>query len=330
MSRWQKRKRASAGKGKLIQPLGAQTDWLLLLFSLPTKRTSERVEVWRKLRRIGALPLGTSGYLLPNRPSNQEHFQWLAATVRGYKGEASVVQVQAIDDFSSEEIRHRFNSVRSHDYQQLLGEVSKLQKQKRFGGIQLASARRRLEEIVAIDFFDCGLRKQAEDMVGSDRLFTNKPLPRKLPAQGAKALEFRNETWVTRPRPGIDRVSSAWLIKKFIDPAAKFAFAKRAAEVPGAVPFDMFEGAGFSHVGDDCTFETLCKKFAIRDPKVVTIGEMVHDADLQDEKFGRSEAIAFERVLHGWAQEGIADRVLLERGMNLFEGVFRSLRSRAR
>lgn len=321
------RKRASVGKSRAIQLPGAQADWLLLLFSLPTKRTSERVEVWRRLKRIGALPLGTSGYLLPNTASNQEHFAWLATNIHAYKGEASVIQVHAIDGLSPQAIAERFNAARSADYQELMDEVSKMQKAKRFGGLHMASARRRLDAISAIDFFDCALRKPAEDSIlGSKGLLPKAPSP-KLRARAAKASGFRNRTWVTRPRPGIDRVSSAWLIKKFIDHGAKFAFAKRAAELRGAVPFDMFEGKGFSHVGDDCTFETLCKEFAIRDPKVLVIAEMVHDADLQDEKFGRSEAIVFESVLHGWAQEGITDRVLLERGMSLFEGFFRSLGS---
>lgn len=297
--------------------------WLLLLFSLPTKRNSERVEVWRKLKRIGALPLATPGYLLPNTPLNQEHFVWLATTIRGYKGEASVLQVQASDDLSSEEIAERFNALRSQDYQELIDELSKLQKQKTAPGAQLASIRRRFDEIAAIDFFGCGLRRRAEELLLSSNRYATSTLPSpRTSSRQMKKLEFHKKTWVTRPRPGIDRVSSAWLIRKFIDPAARFAFAARAAEVPGAIAFDMFEGTGFSHVADNCTFETLCREFTIRDPKVLVIAEMVHDADLQDEKFGRSEAIALDSVLNGWAQSGLPDEELLERGMNLFEGLF--------
>ena len=302
--------------------------WLLLLFSLPTKQNSERVEVWRKLKRIGALPLGTPGYLLPNRPPNQEHFEWLATTIRGHKGEASVMQVQAIDDLSVEEIAKRFNAVRSQDYQALIDDLSKRRKRRTPSGLQLASARRRFEEIAAIDFFNCALRRRAEDVL----LSSSRPATRKLPSANAssqvmKRSDFQNRKWLTRPRPGIDRVSSAWLIKKFIDPAASFSFATQAAAIADAIPFDMFEGTGFSHVGDNCTFETLCKQFAILNPKVLVMAEMVHDADLQDEKFGRSEAIALDSVLSGWAQEGITDEALLERGMNMFEGLFRSMQS---
>src|SRR5215469_13231007 len=135
--------------------------WLLLLFSLPTKRNSERVEVWRKLKRIGALSLQTPGHLLPNKLPNQEHFEWLAVTIRGYKGKASVIQVQAIDDLSSEQIADRFNLARSQDYQELINELHRIQKQKTTASVQLASLRRRFEEIMAIDFFDCSLRRLA-------------------------------------------------------------------------------------------------------------------------------------------------------------------------
>src|SRR5437868_15516542 len=92
-----------------------QRPWLLLLFSLPAKRNSERVEVWRKLKRIGALPLGPPGYLLPNSAVNHEHFEWLASTIRSYRGDASVIQVQAIDDLPFEQQVKRFNESRWRD-----------------------------------------------------------------------------------------------------------------------------------------------------------------------------------------------------------------------
>jgi hypothetical protein len=131
---------------------------------------------------------------------------------------------------------------------------------------------------------------------------------------------------MTRPRPGIDRVSSAWLILRFIDPKARFTFGTHSGKVPGAVPFDMFQSDGFGHRGDSCTFETLCKEFQISDPKVKVISHIIHDADLGDEKFGRSEGIALDRVLIGWAQQDLSDEELLHRGIELIEGLYRSIR----
>ena len=125
--------------------------------------------------------------------------------------------------------------------------------------------------------------------------------------------------------PGVDRVTSAWLIRKFIDPKAKFAFAPEDKKPAKAVPFDMYEG-GFGHRGEDCTFERLLKVFHIRDKKVLVMAEVVHDADLFDEKFGRKEGFGIDEVMKGWGREGLSDRELLKRGMQLAEGLYKSLR----
>jgi hypothetical protein len=132
---------------------------------------------------------------------------------------------------------------------------------------------------------------------------------------------YRGRTWLTRPRPEIDRVGSAWLIRKFIDPEARFAFARNTSAEPDAVSFDMLD-AEFSHVGDDCTFETLTKRFAIRDKAVQKIGEMIHDADLEDDKFQRVEAVGIDRLLKGWAKEGLPDEEILRRGCECFDALY--------
>jgi hypothetical protein len=139
-----------------------------------------------------------------------------------------------------------------------------------------------------------------------------------------KAAEYRNRIWVTRPRPGIDRVSSAWLIERFIDPKARFVFADGPESKPQAVPFDMFSTEGFGHRKDDCTFETLCKEFAIRDNRVRRIAHIIHDADLGDEKFGRMEGVGLDQVLGGWAKQEMPDSELLRRGIELIEGLYNS------
>ena len=149
---------------------------------------------------------------------------------------------------------------------------------------------------------------------------------RQTPSSGHKARkEYLDRVWVTSPRPGIDRVSSAWLIRRFIDANAQFVFANNPKQYPDAIPFDMYQGGGFGHRGEDCTFETLRKEFAIRDKRVESIAEMIHDADLSDERFGRTDALGLDRVLIGWAQQGISDDELLRPGMELIEGLYRSI-----
>jgi len=298
--------------------------WLLLVFSLPAKRASQRVEIWRKLRRYGMLPLRSSGYVLPNSAVNQERMEWLAAAIRTYKGQASVVQAQSFDDLPAERLKQRFLEARAHDYQKLFYEAKKIlamSPSRRPAG-RLNRLRRRFLELQDIDFFGSPLRARLESLLNrADQADAAKP------ARGRKrkAGEYVNRLWITRPRPGIDRVSSAWLIRRFIDPKAKFVFGVEPTAHADAIPFDMFSPEGFGHRGEDCTFETLCKQFSIRDSRVRRIAEIIHDADLGDERFARPEGQGLDRVLNGWAKQELPDDELLQRGIELIEGLYESL-----
>jgi len=298
--------------------------WLLFIFSLPAKNASQRVDIWRKLQRYGMLPLRSAGHLLPNTAMNQERMEWLAASIRSYKGQASVVEVQRFDDLSHDRLKELFQEARSRDYQKALHEAKKLvaSSPSRKPGGRLNRIRRRLQELQDIDFFGNPLRAKLETFlaaaeaqeVGNMRTSTSR-----------KSKQYLNRQWVTRPRPGIDRVSSAWLIRRFIDSRARFVFAPNPDLHPTAIPFDMFCPQGFGHRGEDCTFETLCREFAIRDKKVKSIAQITHDADLGDDKFGRAEGEGLDRVLHGWANQDLPDDELLRRGMDLMEGLYDSL-----
>ncbi len=298
--------------------------WLLFVFSLPAKRASQRVEVWRKLQRYGAVPLGNSGYLLPNSAANRERFEWLATAIRKYRGEASVIEVQAIDNLSSTQLVARFTEARTRDYQELLQELQGLASappQER-SAARLSRLRHRFQEIAAIDFFGNPFRKRVEELLETaqtSRLMASAAEPKKVSRK-----DYRGRLWVTRPRPGVDRATSAWLIRRFIDPKARFTFAPEGRAPRGTIPFDMFHG-GFGHRGEDCTFETLRKQFHIRDRRVAVMAQIVHDADLYDQKFGRKEGFGIDEVLKGWARKGMADKDLLDRGMDLIEGLYSSL-----
>ncbi len=303
----------------------SRVPWLLLVFSLATKHASRRVEVWRRLRRYGAAPLRNSGYLLPNNPANREHFEWLATAIRRYKGEASVVQVHSIDNLGPEQIAQRFSDLRSRDYRGLIRDLQKhlSTPSGKSSAARLSRLRHRYQEIVAIDFFHSPLRERVEELLeradsrnSKQATNTGAPLgPRK---------SYRGKIWVTRPRPEIDRVASAWLIRRFVDPKARFAFASAPEDVPSAIPFDMFHH-GFGHRGEDCTFETLRKLFRVRDRKVGVLAQIVHDADLGDEKFGRLEGLGIEQVLKGWGKQELPDREILAHGFQLIEGLYHSL-----
>jgi hypothetical protein len=296
--------------------------WLLLVFSLPRNGASLRVAVWRKLQRYGSLPLGNSGYLLHNSGGNREKFEWLATTIRGAQGEASVLEVQAIDNCSKPQLKKRFSDARGQDYRELLKLLRSASPRPGKSPVHIARLRQRFQDIVSIDFFGSPLREQV------DRVLTAMQQPStrltSLEPDKVSRSTYRGRKWVTRPRPGVDRVMSAWLIRKFIDPKARFVFAGEDQKPRDAVPFDMYEG-GFGHRGEDCTFETLTKAFRIRDKRASVMGQIVHDADLFDEKFGRKEGFGVDEIMKGWARQGIGDRELLERGIQLTEGLFQSL-----
>ena len=297
--------------------------WLLLTFTLPTKRASQRVEIWRKLQRFGTVPLGNSGYLLPSSPSNEERFEWLATAIRKYGGDASVVHVESIDNLSRPQLIGRFAEARAREYQELIRELQRFSSTRveGKGAGRLSRLRNRFQEIVDVDFFDSPLQKRVQELL--------EQAARSHAAKSGAAAnskinpkDYRGRVWVTRPRPGVDRCASAWLIRRFIDRKARFAFAPEDRVSAGAVPYDMFHEEGFGHRGDDCTFETLTKQFHVRDPKVAVIGQMIHDADLADDRFGRKEGYGVDQILKGWARQRISDDKLLERGIELIEGLY--------
>jgi len=294
--------------------------WLLLVMSLPTSKASERVGMWRKLQKFGAIPFRNAGYLLPNSPINQERFEWMATTIRSFEGEASILSVHGMDDIPTRVLQEQFRQARASDYESLIAELIKLGPAADSVSGTMKRLRRRYDEIQAIDFFENPLRKKAEKALQRAEQPKNKAASSK--AGKASKADYQKRLWLTRPRPGIDRVSSAWLIARFIDPKPTFVFSSDPAAHANAVPFDMFQGGGFGHVGDHCTFETLTISFGIKDEKVHIIGQAIHDADLEDDKFARPEGRTINQILQGWARQGIADDELLRRGMDLIEGLY--------
>lgn len=304
------------------------TSWLLLLFSLPTNRNTERVAVWRRLRKLGAVQIKTSTYLLPDEPAQYEQFQWLAKQIRDYGGDSTLVRAQEIEGLTREKVVSLFNAVRDKEYVDLKKALQNFISRRRgkseadFAAAELERLTKQFRDLRQIDFFDSPrghdvamLLRRAEGPKHSAKL------------QVLDAKQYRGKTWLTRPRPEIDRVGSAWLIFKFIDPNAKFVFAPIARAIPEAIPFDMLD-AEFSHHGNCCTFETLTKRFAISDKAVIKIGEMIHDADLDDARFQRVECVGIDRVLKGWAKQGLPDEEILRHGFQCFDALYSFLQRR--
>jgi hypothetical protein len=303
--------------------------WLLLLYALPTKRTTARVNLWRKLKKFGAVSLKTSAYVLPDNPAHYERFQWLAKQIRDDGGEATLIRVAEIEGLPEEQVIQLFNVARGAEYKELMaGAREMIERSKRTKdptiSEELAKHHSRFNEIKEIDYFNSPAGQDAQMLLQrAERLASGRKkgaVPKVL-----NRKDFQSKTWITRPRPGIDRVGTAWLIRKFIDPRAKFVFGMEAEKFPHALPYDMAD-VEFSHHGDDCTFETLLKRFAIEDGAAQRLSEMIHDADLEDGKFQRVECVGLNMVFEGWAKIGLSDDEILSKGVECFEALYQKLK----
>ena len=308
-------------------PAKGKLTWLLLLFSLPTKRKTERVAVWRRLKKMGAVQMKTSTYLLPDEPAQYEQFQWLAQQIRDYGGDSTLVRAQEIEGLTRDEVVSLFNTAREAEYGDLKKALQNIISRRRKRDAESAAGElerltRQFRELQQIDFFNSARGHEVAMLL---RRVEGPQRSRKL--QTLEAKQYRGKTWLTRPRPEIDRVGSAWLIFRFIDPKAKFVFAPSAQSIPGAIPFDMLD-AEFSHHGNNCTFETLVKRFALADKAVARIAEMIHDADLDDAKFQRVDCLGIDRVLKGWAKQGLTDEHILDHGFECFDALYAFLQRR--
>ena len=301
------------------------TSWVFFMFQLSARRASKRVSVWRKLQKYGALNWKNCAYILPLNSTNLERFQWLAAEIQKYQGESSVIEVPRIHGHTDKQVMAMFNGARALQYEALVRNLrlalrAAVSRSKAEQLLAFSRLNRRLTDLSTIDFFGCGMRKQAEQLMKEleARARGDGPYRR---GNHQKAGPYRSRVWQTRPRPEIDRVGSAWLIRHFIDPEAKFVFSAEQDAHPGTIRFDMF-GGDFTHVGDDCTFETLLKRFNLRDKQLQQIAQIIHDADLEDDKFGRPEGRAIELITKGWGKMNWPDEEILRKGFELFDALY--------
>ncbi len=314
--------------------------WLTLLTTLPPKPTRHRVGVWRKLQRMGAVRLRGAGWLLPETPETTELFQWLVQEIQSFRGEATLLRVDRIETMTDEEIASLFHKARGVEYQavvqgcrDILRHLDRYQANHRRSIPQLRSKldglKRELDRVQSIDYLKAPAGERARSLweTTAKRLRAAETRPRARSGRHRTSLPPRGSTWVTRPRPHIDRIASAWLIKRFCDPEAKFAFADAADAARKGIPFDVL-GADFGHHGEDCTFETLVKRFGIKDRRIRTMAEIVHEADLHDGKFTRNEATGVDLAINGLVEATPDDHELLERGMAIFNGLYTVLKQK--
>lgn len=322
----------------------AKPEWILLIHQLPPKPTSLRVRTWRKLQKLGAVAVKNSVYVLPFDEKSHEDFQWLKQEIEASGGEGTVFRAGSVEGATDDEIIASFRRERDTEYSRLTAELDgitgAIREQKRGGHLtpgrvghyetELNKLHAELERVVSTDFFEARGRAAALSAYERCLKALRESQGRGAGAQGAKGstdatlslADYQGRRWVTRRNLHIDRLASAWLIKRFIDRRPRFLFVSEGEGVEGAIPFDMF-GADLTHHGEDCTFETMLKRFGLGgDPALREIAEIVHDIDLKDNKFNRLEATGLDAAVRGLAALLNDDRKLLRQVCVLFDGLY--------
>ena len=299
-------------------------NWLLLLHQLPAKPAYARVKLWRRLQAVGAVAVKNAVYALPAGPQSQEDFEWVLKEIGEAGGEGMIVEARLIDGLSDDAVRTMFNNAREADYRALAKEIRAVQKDA--APAQIARLRTEAARIVAIDFFGANGREDVDARLAA--LSASDAAPVRAPKP---IVSGAGNVWVTRRNVHVDRIGSAWLIRRFIDPEASFKFvpAKGYRPRPGELRFDMFE-AEFTHVGDRCTYEVLLARSGIKDAALTAIGEIVHDIDLKDGKFARAEAGGIAALIDGLARADFSDQERVEQGGRLFDNLYTLFGSRRR
>jgi hypothetical protein len=315
--------------------------WLLLIHQLPPKPDYVRVKVRRRLQGLGAVALKSTVYVLSNRPETVEDFEWLRGEIEADGGDATLCAAHLVGGLSDDEVEALFRAGREADY----AEIARAARSAAAEAADPASARaevarlrRRIDDVVRVDFFDAGGRADAERAIDDLETQANEGAGREGsttragPGAAGAVAGVRGRTWVTREDIFVDRIASAWLIRRFIDPAATFKFVRPRAyrPQPGELRFDMYRGE-YTHEADRCTFETLLGRFGLGGDRALTaIAEIVHDIDLKDEKFGRAEAAGVALVLGGIRRAHPNDADRLAHGATLFDGLYAQLGGGAR
>ena len=312
--------------------------WLLLVHQLPAKPAYLRVKVWRRLQALGAVAVKSTVYALPAGEQTQEDFEWLLKEISEGGGEGVIFEARLVDGLSDEDVRGLFNAARGEDYDAVSKEVRAVVEALGPEGApasrgearsRLARLRAEVARVATIDFFGADGRETVEGLLAGleARLREDEAVLEDGQGQSADdeaADVLKGRAWVTRRGVHVDRIASAWLIRRFIDPGARFKFvpAKGYEPGPGELRFDMYEGE-FTHEGDRCTFEVLLPRAGLKDPALAAIAEIVHDIDLKDGKFGRPEADGIRTLVAGICAATADDGERLARGGAVFDDLHR-------
>ncbi|HJQ36953.1 MAG TPA: chromate resistance protein ChrB domain-containing protein [Thermoanaerobaculia bacterium] len=309
--------------------------WLILVHRIPPRPLYLRAKMRQRLAGVGAIAVKNSVYLLPHGADALEDLQWIAQEIVAGGGDAHLIAGDFVDGVANDAAVAQFREARDADYDTLAADAHAAMKAARSAAAvaELETAqirlRRRLEEIRRLDFFDAERRAAAEEALAAIDARLQKDRKEETRMLRTKP-ELRGKTWVTRPGVKIDRMASAWFIRRFVDPKARFRFADPATpKKEGELRFDMV-GGDFTHEDDRCTFETLIGRVGLPDKGVRAIAEIVHDLDLKDNKYSRAEAPGVRMMLDGLMARTENDDERIERALVIFDDLHEALGAKRR
>jgi hypothetical protein len=267
-------------------------------------------------------------HVLPDREECVEAFQWLAQEIRQAQGEALVMHVEQFEGLTDAQLIELFRQARDEEYSEIETQlvaleqiISTLADDEDRSNPQdtLDKLRRRYAEIKRVDYFNSpsGDRIAARLAALHQTLVANKLFPADVPP--APLAAYQDKRWATRPRPHVDRLACAWLIRRFINPKAVIRYTLQPE--PDEITFDMSD-AHFGHQGQFCTFETMIRAFQLDKPGLQTLAEIVHEIDLRDGHYTHPEVTGVDAILKGWLVAGLSDAELEAHGIALFEGLY--------
>ncbi|HEL3180206.1 chromate resistance protein [Stenotrophomonas maltophilia] len=306
-------------------------NWLIMVLSLPTENATVRQRAWRSLKAAGAAALRDGVYVLPAAAEHRAVLEAVAVDVTGGGGATHLLTAQATDEAPYVALFDR-----SRDYTELLADATRLRESLPDTTPSEAlkhsrKLRRTFESITAIDFFPGEARRQVEDTLAELEMACARlqapDEPRFVAGtiQRLRTADYQGRLWATRRRPWVDRLASAWLIRRFIDPEARILWLTHPADCPPeALGFD-FDGATFSHVAHRVTFEVLAASFGLEQGPIARVGLLVHYLDVGGAP--PPEASGVESVLAGLRDTVADDDQLLERACAVFDGLLASFRS---
>lgn len=304
-----------------------------MFYSLPTKPEKNRLRIWRRLQKEGTLSLKDGVHILPYSDDRYELFVWLAQEIRTLGGDMSFVKVERVETIDDDQLITLFLRQAESSYLDLEKKVALLRSDWNARQTDEAHMRpllkklnRDYDELRSIDFFQSHkgrqiahelreLEESVETSAGEDH-DAKAVIPR------CALDDYRNRIWQTRPKPFVDRMACAWLIQRFIDPDATWAFGESPVGGDSAVVTYDMQGGRFTHIGNFCTFEVMMQAFGLDDPALARIAKIVHTLDINDDKYHTPEAEGIQKVLAGIRHGCGEDGIMLRRGREVFDALY--------